>query len=412
MEFMENLLENELKQSYLSDLMPYDLNKKVKSELRISLKEYKMLLDLSIEAINALDRLEIDKFDALVGENACQIRAVWIAIIAKKNLVFAKDVKNKIKSIKTKATFLLKENIIGRLMKKEISLEELLVVEELFVPLNLQELFTIQCFLLREVRLNSFNSKWLVSLFIKEKGDPKKLKKFGDISSSFADKLVSKVRKNIAKISVQFVRESANKSGNTNLIKMLSDEFTINHNNHLQCTPMFWAYKALLFEAKNEEIPLILHTMFIDKNINGYEVVDETWFLFASFSDKQNFVLQKIEEADFNKPAFVVQGIALYKNAFAHKEEWMRRMLKHSINTIILAGAADHKQYPDQKKDNLIHHLQDREYETFKSFAKLEGFSSENPTTFFIQHVFPIRMGTFMHKIVASEKLFSGSFFE
>jgi cobalamin biosynthesis protein CbiG len=63
-------------------------------------------------------------------------------------------------------------------------------------------------------------------------------------------------------------------------------------------------------------------------------------------------------------------------------------MLRYPLSTVILAGAADHPQYPDAKLDDLIYQTQDSEYLKHRRFAKVAGFSLDNPTTFFIQHVY------------------------
>ena len=122
-------------QKFLTDLIPYDLNKKTKANLRTGLKEYLMLLEISLHAINALKENHIDKFDALVGENACQIRAVWISIIASKNQIDIEQLKNIVNKIKVKINNLLSEKSISQLMQNGISMMKLLQQENLLIPL-------------------------------------------------------------------------------------------------------------------------------------------------------------------------------------------------------------------------------------------------------------------------------------
>jgi len=55
---------------------------------------------------------------------------------------------------------------------------------------------------------------------------------------------------------------------------------------------------------------------------------------------------------------------------------------------VILAGAADHRQYPDPKKDAEILALNDAEFTQHVALAQSKGFAETNPTTFFIQHVY------------------------
>jgi hypothetical protein len=46
---------------------------------------------------------------------------------------------------------------------------------------------------------------------------------------------------------------------------------------------------------------------------------------------------------------------------------------------------ADHRQYPNPKKEISI---SDYEYKSFKEYAQNAGFSLDNPTTFFVQHIY------------------------
>ena len=408
-----NLLEHDaphcfLKKHLLSDMLPYDMSKKNRADLRGALKEYDMLLTASLEAINIFATGDLKKFDALVGENACEIRAVWIAIISSENLINVKDLLKNIIYLKDKINSILEGGIISRLMSSGISLRELLEKENLYISMSLEELFVIQSFLLTESKVAVFDIDSAFSLCIKEKSDPKKIKRFGDVSSSFADNLHGRLRKFIAAASVQFVRENAIKTRDEDLIDMLSDQFTIHHNNHLLCTPMFWTYKCLLSVIQCKEIPLIIHAEFFKKESDGYRVVDNEWLLFESIPNENrslNLTQRAIRESDYNKMACVIQGAVLSQlEGSSAKNQWKQTMLRYPISTVILDGAADHRQYPNSDQDDIIQLLQDHEFETYKSFAKVEGFSLSNPRTFFIQHVYPSQIGA----VLAVDKKFVG----
>lgn len=375
--------KNENQKYFLTDLFPYDFNEKTKAKLKGALQEYQMLLIASLEAINALDICDLHKFDPLVGENACQVRAVWIAIIASKKLINIRDLTHQIIHIKDKICALLEEKTIAKLMLKQISLGELFISEKLFIPLSTEEIFLIRCFLLAETKITPLGEKSIDCIYSKEKCDPKKLKRFGDISFSFADNLVSKLRRAIAIHSVQFVRERASASQDPHLMKMLSDEYTINHNNYLLCTPMFWTYKSVLAIAKNGNIPLMIHTQFL----NQEEKHD--YFFYEG-------IQKELSEIDHDKIAWIVQGLVQLN--FPSKSCWKDKFLKFPIEKVILAGAADHRQYPCQERDASIHLLQDREFESYRSFAKTEGFCADNPTTFLIQHVYPSKIKNFLQR--------------
>ena len=60
---------------------------------------------------------------------------------------------------------------------------------------------------------------------------------------------------------------------------------------------------------------------------------------------------------------------------------------------VILAGAADHRQYPDSEEDRRIEVLGDEEFESYRTLARSSGYALENPSIFFIQHVYPSVVG-------------------
>lgn len=231
------------------------------------------------------------------------------------------------------------------------------------------------------------------SLFRKDTGVPKKLKQFGNISSTFAYNLVRNTRKLLSISSVNFIKKLT-PTTETNY-KMISDEFTIKYGDWL-CLPMFWTLKILLNYLQAEKIPIVMHAKFLrSSNDNKYTVFDEDFLFFEPSFDsnvpfKNNDSFSSYATAN---SALIIQGIVVCpnqsQNELFNKNEWKKFINSIPITNIILAGAADHRQYPDSKIDEeLINPLKDAEFESFKTFAKKMGFSIENPTAFFIQHVY------------------------
>lgn len=374
---------------FLSDFLPYDPEKKFGSALKTGLNEYFFLICGALKTIESFEINDLEQFDALVGENACQIRAVWISIIASKKQIFLQELRRNIEESEDKIQKLLEEKTIQKLMRSGISLKKLLAKEKTSVFLDKEEAFILSCFFLKESKVSTSKQTLQEELLIKEKCDPKRLKKFGSISSSFADNLVSKLRKFVAGQSVQFVRNHAKKQNDKKLIKMLSDEFTIKHNNHLSCTPMFWTYKAVLFAARKAGVKLILNVKLLKKKESHFELFDE--YVFESVLEGSELTIKTIDWDNLeDTPCIVFQGVSCSDDTtFFSKNGWESNPFGFPVETIILAGAADHRQYPNEVASNRLSQLlQDHELETFKSFAKEEGFSIENPTKFFIQHVY------------------------
>lgn len=391
---------NKIESNFLSNLLPYETDAKKNAELKKGLKEYQALLKASLEANSHFQNKDLERLDALVGENACQIRTDK-AIIASKNAT-TNDFNDRIVKALQKMDLLLNPNRIEPLMRSSVSLKSILASEEINISLTDEQDFVIQSFLLTEIKTATVATKTLNSIYRIEASDPKKICRFGDITLSFARSLVAKARKNLASASVQFVRTSACQLQDPSLIRMISEEFTVTHNG-LSCIPMFWTYKTILHTAQKEGIPLLIHVKFLEKEANDeYSIVDEEHMLFQSTENKC-FAEVNTAQADLKQPAFVVQGVACaQKGESSTKAQWKETMRKISPVDVILAGAADHRQYPDAAQDSLIEKLADSEYENYKTQAQSNGFSDKNPSTFFIQHVYAARIEKIVNEISQS----------
>lgn len=371
----------------LSQLLPYDIHSKKNGNIRTGLKEYQTLLKAFSSANVAFLHSQLDQFDSLVGENACQIRAVWMALLASRSSVDIDALNKRIDQALNKIEGLLEPKSIDCMMRGDESLGTIIEKENLEIGLNCQEMFLIQSYLLSEMKIVEMDDRNLISIYRVESSDPKKLQRFGDTSTSFSRNLLSRLRRMLATASVEFVREHAPDCSK----KMVSQEFT-KEKNTLPCIPMFWTYKTLLKTAQSNNIPIVIHAKFLAKAGTGYRVVREERLLFKATQDGA-YECSSQAIFDDNMPACVVQGIVtenadgeLLSNAL-----WAEKIKQQGVIDVILAGAADHRQYPDPAMDALIEALGDKEYENYKALAKSAGYSQENPTTFFIQHVYANR---------------------
>lgn len=381
--------------AFLSQILPYETAAKKNGEIRTGLKEYQALLRASLAAIKAFQELNLEQFDSLVGENACQIRTVWIATLASNTGDNLNKLNDQISLSLNKINALLEPKKIDSLMCNEKNLKMIFEEENLDISLTSTEMFLIQCYLLSEMKTVKLDNQKLISIFIVDIADPKKFKRFGDVSTSFADNLLSRLRKMLAISSVEFVRNHAHGI----LRKMVASAF-IFEKNTLPCLPMFWTYKTVLKVAESANIPFILHAKFLTKESDGFKVIDEA-FLFFKNTKNGPYEHMLPSTFDLNRPACVVQGIVV-ENAEGYllrKDQWLEKIKEKGLFNVILAAAADHRQYPDHSLDIIFTALGDKEYESYKTLAKSAGFSSDNPTTFFIQHVYPSRVGKTLEAI-------------
>lgn len=255
-DFMTSLV---IKEFFLSELLPYEPSLKTNGSLRAGFKEYKLLLAATQQAMSAVRNGDLEQFDAVVGENACQIRAVKIAMAFPKYLVAIESIQARIETAQEKIKKLSQS--LDVLMTSGISLQTLFEKEGLDIALTSDELFLVESFLLSTAKTVKA-SKASSPLCRNDAADPKKLKQFEkDVSSNFTENLVRKARRLLSTASVEFVREQAESLNDDKLKRMCSKDFTITYNSW-PCTPMFWTYKTLLLSAQKAGIPLVIWAKF------------------------------------------------------------------------------------------------------------------------------------------------------
>lgn len=361
----------------LTQLLPYDLIKKVKhAEVTKGVEEYRTILNVTVEAC-ASYALSPRVCDSLVGENNCHTRTILTCLTHRK----LHDMSN----VEKRTNAVLKKM---SLIQVKGSLDKIINQNDLNVTLDKDEMFLIQSYFLFLMKTTEASD----SLFTIEKADHKKILEKGKVTASFAHKFQSHLRKSLATASVQFVKERAKQLEDRVLSDMTSDKFTYNYND-LPCLPMFWTCKTVFTVALREKIPLVFQAKFMKQEEKGYICIDKETVLFKA--TKESYVFSEVQEEDLSYAGCVVEGAVVQKEGvgFCNKKIWKEWMQTVSPIDVILAGAADHRQYPDAKGDEMIHDIKDEELERFRILADKNGFSVRNPTGFFIQHVYSELLG-------------------
>lgn len=253
-----------IERNFLSELLPYEPSSKTNGSLKTGFKEYSLLLEATKQAISALGNGDLEQFDAVVGENACQIRAVKIAMAFPDYLKTIILKQTQIEAAQKKIQKISES--LGPLMKSGVSFQTLLQKQGLDIALTTDELFLVETFLLSTAKTVNV-SKATSPLCRNEVADPKKLKQFEkSVSTSFTENLVKKTRQLLSAASVDFVREQARSLNDRQLEIMCSERFTIRYNSW-PCVPMFWTYKTLLLATQDIGIPLIVCAKFLAKDM-------------------------------------------------------------------------------------------------------------------------------------------------
>ena len=392
---------------HLSQILPYDASQKTNGDIPKGLKEYQTILKVALDATRELGKGHLEWFDCLVGENACEIRAIKISLVASRSSVNIQGLQSRILEASGRIPALSAPKSINDIMRSNCSLGEIIRNESLDIALTSDEIFTIRSYLLAFMKTVRDSDHHLHSIYRMEVANPKKLQEVGEVSSVFANRLVYGLRKSIATSSVEFIREEAQAVQNPDVLKMVSDEFTFQHNG-LPCIPMFWTYKTVLGTAEKENIPVFILSKFLKKNGEEFEVVEKEGLLYKHFNSNSCILAEAIENTDLEKTAIVVEGVVAPDDAgrTLSKTQWRNVMGKMSVVDVILAGAADHRQLPNEDLETVFQNLKDGEYENYKSMARKEGFASSNPTTFFINHVYAGSIGNALKRISHSEIAF------
>lgn len=379
----------------LSQLLTYDPSVKTGKRLKDGLKEYLLLIVAAEQALEALNSKNINFFDPLVGENACQIRAVKTALILFKYPVNHQDLLPKIRLIKLKCFNLIKE--VDRLATQGASLSNCLKDNLIEIKLTFNEIFLIQSYLLTKVKVLKPLKKEN-PLTKNEYTDTKKIKEISTVGSMFADKLVSHLRQSLSEYSIRFVQELARQLELDQSVKqMVSTDFVADHRN-LKCLPCFWVTKVIMEAALSYKIPIIIHAQLKSKDRN-YELEQEVFLYFkatpSGYHRVSPFSLKK------EGPAIVLLGSTCrnFKD-LPSVNDWIVEITEKGPIPLMLAYAATHRQYPNENcpKKFSEKSVDDKEFEFYKKKAFEWGCCVQNPSSFFLAHAYCDNIGNVLQE--------------
>ncbi|HEY4255465.1 MAG TPA: hypothetical protein VGM34_03870 [Chlamydiales bacterium] len=399
----QDLVDNSHK-NFLSHLMPQGSLTKKGGEIEEAIREYFFLATVAEEAIRSLKKGDLHHFDPLVGENACQIRAIKVALIFPSCLQEVEALEKKCFFLK-QAIASLTGSIVS-LNKSRISLQDLIQKESLDFILTDDEYFFVQSFLLTIGKVrnkkvsNSDSSEANPMRLTTEYMDINKLKDFAEsmsqtlvhkpIGRAFAEKLVKKSREQLSLSSVHFVQKSMQTL--SRIKPVLSDEFVYNHLG-LSCLPCFWATYILMQKALEEMIPIVLHVELRTKEGQD-EPFRKCFFYFKA--TKNGYQRMNPSPECWDLPALILVGNT-YRNFtdLPDQQLWEKQLLEHSPIDLTLACAAAHRQYPNPIADELFTKNRFPAYEYYKQKAQEWGCSIHNASLFLMYHVFCSKVNYF-----------------
>lgn len=363
----------------LSHLLPYPLEVKKKERLLAGLKEYFLLLTAVEQTAEALLDKKLQFFDPLVGENACQIRALKLAVVLREKEFDPPFLLSQIQAIKQKL------NQLTYTAQSELSLKDVIEQHALEVHLNDSELYLLRAYLLSRVKVirSSLSAHPLLK---NEYTDTKKIKEIGPVGSQFADNLVEKLRKDLSQSCVRFVQKAGEKLLIPDMsLDMISDDFLVIHRG-LHCIPCYWMTKILMYLAQAQEMPIVFLAEQVAKD-QGHAVIDRIALFFEK--TKEGYKVTTHEGLNTDLPVLVFHGKTC-RNAeeLPSREQWREELLACNPIDLLLAYAAAHRQYPDESRDVLISPHSDDEYLYHKETSNKWGCSLDNASLFFLSHAY------------------------
>ncbi len=324
-------------------------------------------------AIEAFLGRELALFDALVGEEACHIRAVKVhelsmRLLQDPTLQHALQVLNtKINEVEQKAMHLLHRPT--DLKKKEnITMGRYLQMHGMDIEVSADLLFLIESRLLTLSKIDAGG---------KDRTDCATLQKMSGLSASNVSDLVKHVQKHLSELSVGYIQECAEQKDIPHIAPCLDEGLRSQ-------VPCFFALDMLLHRMHATEQPLLIKV--VEKEGATLQEAQTTGKKMHFLFHPENGFFHRKEDSSLDTTAVVVEGNCLKSTEHPCFEEKMAGFAQEDIGSVILANAAQHTQYAGQKLTREPVDLPG--LDSYKQMAYAGGFSLTNPSVFCIEHIF------------------------
>lgn len=365
--------------------------------LQNRLDNYKGVVILAKEAIESY--LKGVYPDPLVGENACQIRAVLYCQLAQ-DPTSIKDLTETVCKLdkmigegKDKGTL---DSI--KLPKKKQSLSE--VLEENKADIDIPETLKDKiCWILYgHILTVTKDSKIDIdknSLSLIEALDYKKLP--SKVSSSFSKQLIKDSRKKISALSIEYLKKELESlpadDMTSNLLTVVKEQVLVD-DLEIQTVPMLPATMILLQALKAHNISIILRNRVIE-NGNEKDAKSIRILYSPTGKDKQYEVVKDLSSIDKARPVVVLEAVSLTDKP-SDLKTIEASIHKIGVETILLAACAAHNQYGGTHKSMVPTPIKeiDEIRTSLTDLANKEGLSKENSEVCRIYHIYAGTIGS------------------
>ncbi len=346
-----------------------------------ALLEYYLLLIALKKTIEALENRELERFDALVGENLCQIRATIIPLIFHGCLDSLVKIKASVQSIVEKV-----KKLLDSPSKNFPDFKTFLKSEGLEIHLSGSELLFVKFYILTVVKKQE--GKFDLA---KETTDKKKLRVLAPVSDKFMDNLINKLREEVSKISAPFLLEVAKEYKDNRSIEMLAKQYIVlagKDKQRKECTPTFWTTKVVKQIMQHHRIPGVL---WIQQK-NEHDNLIKEFCIYYESSSEPSFVEKLPHIIDATKAVIVVKAICCRKNEKIPNREISHYEIEFNFADYLLAHGASHRQYQNSAEDVRVSNNLDDSYHYYKQKAIEWRCTREDPYLVHIYHIYCDRL--------------------
>ncbi|MGD9152298.1 MAG: hypothetical protein PVG30_01390 [Gammaproteobacteria bacterium] len=370
------------------------------SIIRNSIMEDKLLKLMYFfvqETIETFDSFFIKKnyakFDPHVGETSCQIRAYKILTITKRTSKYSsKRYQKKINQLYNtldKIDSLIKKKT--KCKTKGLAIQDFIKNNVCYYRLSKEELFLIQSYFLTKYKKSLGKNETYINY--------DNLINATNTNKKFVRKLVHDYQLKLSKASCEFVIDISNISKLPNCTQILQS-LQFNDDDGRYVLPCYDFMKVLLVNLFSHEFPIL----FIIERYLKKELKEIVPLVYVSEKqDKNDFVLND-KNIPLHTPCFVVRGSVSYDNFFEETKNYIKRISALGVTDVLMLNMAQHPQYSgnllSKYKDNpykstfesllLKNNLEGKEEELLqmKEKALKSGCCKENPSLFYVKHVF------------------------
>lgn len=384
---------------------------KGKTDLLNVLGYISFISQVTVESLQAFEKYELRKFDALVGECACQIRAAKIKDLADLYLS-SNNWQKEIKNVQEQAQSILKQlPIIRQQIEESIySGRDFKVIYGISLKASnlctqwkaLQQVtenmrFVIESYLLAQTKELIKKEDCFYQLFDITNTD--KLSRFHNSldGQSNSEKIPFIAKGKIKNLIQMIQRDLASLS-----IAYLKKEVRLLHPTHVNC----FAQEALEKEIRKDELGRLCAPCFYSLESLIQRIIDKAQHILIDISrwtEKGKLVdrfkllyvgnskMQALEQASIDKnlpkSVFVIIGNSIRKDQeYLTREGYMKMFNAYSIEDILNANWAQHHQYPG-KMDQMLAPLHDKRRNEWSEKAQTIGCSLTNMSLFTVNHI-------------------------